>query len=129
MDTTPDYYAARTRVAEYLRQRARQGPNYTGAAIHSLQTDPEAEMADLLAADLMALLKGAPINREPDRTAHWGTCENNHSMIIYPHPDAAEDLPEEEDWEDHPAFIDCPVCDARMDWGGTDHPADLLRNY
>ena len=67
------------------------------------------------------------------RTAHWGTCENEGcltSMVIYPHPDAPADLPEDtDDWENSPFFIDCPVCDCRMDWGGTDHAADIIRNY
>lgn len=67
-----------------------------------------------------------------DRTAYWGTCSNEAclcSLIIYPHPDARADLPDEEEWEDSTFFIDCPVCDSSMDWGGTDHPADLLRSY
>lgn len=69
--------------------------------------------------------------REP-RTAHWGTCSNDDcltSMIIYPHPERPTDLPPEEDWEDSTFYIDCPVCDADMEWGGTDHPADLLKSY
>ena len=73
-------------------------------------------------------------NEREDRTAHWGTCENEHcltSIIIFPNPYALADLPEDEnDWESGGTFfIDCPVCDARMDWGGTDHPADILKNY
>ena len=71
--------------------------------------------------------------RTEDRTAHWGTCENEScltSMVIYPHPDAPADLPEDtDDWDDSPFFIDCPVCGGRMDWGGTDHPADIIKNY
>lgn len=71
--------------------------------------------------------------RSEDRTAHWGTCENEScmtSMVIYPHPDAGHDLPEdEEDWENGTFWIDCPVCDSKMDWGGTDHPADVVLNY
>lgn len=72
------------------------------------------------------------------RTAHWGTCSNQDclcSMIIYPHPDRPTDLPDPDDdadedqWATSPFFIDCPVCDSSMDWGGTDHPADLLRSY
>ena len=64
------------------------------------------------------------------RTAWWGTCENEDcvaSMVIYPHPDAIDDLPDQDDWDD--SFVDCPVCGDGMDWGGTDHPADILRSY
>lgn len=50
-------------------------------------------------------------------------------MIIFPHSDSEADLPEEDDWDTEPFFIDCPVCGQSMDWGGTDHPADLLKNY
>jgi hypothetical protein len=69
-----------------------------------------------------------------ERTAHWGTCENNTcltSLVIYPHPDAPADLPEDEDeWEGGGTFfIDCPVCGSGMDWGGTDHPADIIKHY
>lgn len=65
-----------------------------------------------------------------DRTAHWGSCGDcDTSIIIYPHPDASEDLPPEEDWESALFYINCPVCGNRFDWGGTDHPADLLKNY
>lgn len=66
------------------------------------------------------------------RTAHWGTCGDEDcltSMVIYPHPDAGQDLPDEEEWEGSTFYINCPVCGGGMDWGGTDHPADLLRNY
>jgi hypothetical protein len=66
------------------------------------------------------------------RTAHWGTCSNDDclcSMIIYPHADRGEDLPEEDDWDNSLFFTSCPVCGSSMDWGGTDHPADLLRSY
>ena len=71
-------------------------------------------------------------NEREDRTAHWGTCSNEDclcSMIIYPHPDRPTDLPEEEEWEDSTFYVSCPVCGSSMDWGGTDHPADLLRSY
>ena len=67
-----------------------------------------------------------------DRTAHWGTCEDQDcltSMVIYPHPDRSTDLPEEDDWDRSPFFTDCPVCGAGMDWGGTDHPADIIKHY
>lgn len=67
-----------------------------------------------------------------ERTAWWGTCSNEDclaSMIIYPHPDRQTDLPDEDDWEDSTFFIKCPVCNSSMDWGGTDHPADLLKHY
>lgn len=129
--TEPTYWQARGRVAEYVRQAslATRPPVDT---IHGISTDPSADMAELTLADLLALLAGPPIVRDPDRTAHWGTCDNNDcqtSMLIYPHPDAPHDLPDEEEWEDSPFFIDCPVCGANVSWGGTDHPADLLRNY
>ena len=64
------------------------------------------------------------------RTAHWGTCDNENcltSMVIYPHPDAVADLPDQNDWED--SFVDCPVCGGGMDWGGTDPATEVLRNY
>ena len=67
-----------------------------------------------------------------DRTAHWGTCEDEDcltSIVIYPHPDAIADLPDEDDWETSPFFMDCPVCGSGMDFGGTDHPSDILKNY
>lgn len=65
-----------------------------------------------------------------DRTAHWGSCGGcDTAIIIYPHRDAADDLPPEEDWEEPLTFIDCPVCGSSMNWGGTDHPADLLKHY
>jgi hypothetical protein len=50
-------------------------------------------------------------------------------MIIYPHPDAIRDLPDEDDWDNSPFLTSCPVCGDSMDWGGTDHPSDLLKNY
>lgn len=67
-----------------------------------------------------------------DRTAYWGTCSNQDcqcSMLIYPHPDAPQDLPDEEEWDDSTFFISCPVCASSIDWGGTDHPADIVKNY
>jgi len=71
-----------------------------------------------------------------DRTAHWGTCSNEDclcSMIIYPHSDSVRDLPDPDDddteWETSPFFLSCPVCGSSMDWGGTDHPADIIKNY
>jgi len=66
------------------------------------------------------------------RTAHWGTCENDTcqaSMVIYPHPDAPNDLPDEDEWENSTFYISCPVCDCRMDWGGSDPAAEIIRNY
>lgn len=72
------------------------------------------------------------MSERPDRTAWWGTCDNEAcltSQIIYPHPDAEEDMPDQEEWENSLFFIRCPVCDSSMMWGGTDHPADLLKNY
>lgn len=66
------------------------------------------------------------------RTAYWGTCDNNDcmtSLVIYPHPDAPQDLPPEDEWEDSTFYIDCPVCDSNIDWGGTDPAADIIRNY
>ena len=83
----------------------------------------------------MALWKDPePVKPEREwRTAHWGTCSDENclcSMIIYPHSDAPADLPEDEDeWDSSTFFISCPVCGSSMDWGGTDHPADLLRSY
>ena len=71
-------------------------------------------------------------NRNEDRTAHWGTCSDEDcltSMVVYPHSDATADLPDEDDWDTSPFFLSCPVCGASMDWGGTDHPADIIRNY
>ena len=65
-----------------------------------------------------------------ERTAHWGTCPDcDCSMIIYPHADKDRDLPPTEEWENSPFWIDCPVCGSSMEWGGTDHPADLIKNY
>jgi hypothetical protein len=66
------------------------------------------------------------------RTAHWGTCGDEDcltSIVIYPHSDAIADLPDEDDWETSPFFLDCPVCGSGMDWGGTDHPTDIIKNY
>ena len=68
----------------------------------------------------------------PHRTAYWGTCSADGcltSMVIYPHPDKPRDLPPEEEWEDSTFWVNCPVCDSSMDWGGTDHAADIIRNY
>ena len=71
--------------------------------------------------------------KNEDRTAHWGTCSDEHcltSMVIYPHPYALVDLPaDEDDWDTSTFFISCPVCGGSMDWGGTDHPADIIKNY
>ncbi|MGV0109804.1 hypothetical protein [Arthrobacter sp. CP30] len=67
-----------------------------------------------------------------DRTAHWGTCSDEDcltSIIIYPHSSAVADLPDEKEWEDSLLFIECPVCGDDMEWGGTDHPADIIRGY
>lgn len=51
-------------------------------------------------------------------------------MVIYPHPDAEKDLPDDDDdWDKGPFWIDCPVCGGHMEWGGTDHPADIIKNY
>lgn len=72
------------------------------------------------------------MSQREDRTAWWGTCSNDEcmaSMIIYPHPDRQSDLPPEDEWEDSTFFIDCPVCASKMEWGGTDPAADLLKNY
>lgn len=72
------------------------------------------------------------MSERPDRTAWWGTCCNEEcltSMMIYPHPDAQKDMPDQDDWELSLISIDCPVCDSSMLWGGTDHPADLLKSY
>lgn len=66
------------------------------------------------------------------RTAHWGTCSDQDcltSMVIYPHADRPTDLPKEDDWDNSPFFTSCPVCGGSMDWGGTDHPADIIKNY
>lgn len=71
-------------------------------------------------------------NKREERTAWWGTCINEEcltSMLIYPHSDAEKDLPAPDNWEEPMGFIDCPVCDSRMMWGGADHPADLLKSY
>lgn len=67
-----------------------------------------------------------------ERTAYWGTCSNEDcltNMIIYPHEDAPRDLPDEDEWEDSTFYIDCPVCDSSMDWGGTDPAESIIRNY
>ena len=67
-----------------------------------------------------------------DRTAHWGACESEECLtciIIYPHPDAIADLPDTGDWDTSPFFMDCPVCGGDMFFGGTDHPADVVKNY
>lgn len=77
-------------------------------------------------------LRTAARAQREDRTATWGTCSNQAcltSMVIYPHADRQTDLPDEEEWDTPEKFIDCPVCDSRMDWGGTDHPADIIINY
>jgi hypothetical protein len=50
-------------------------------------------------------------------------------MVIYPHPDARADLPDEDAWENSTFYISCPVCDCRMDWGGTDPAHEIIRNY
>jgi len=50
-------------------------------------------------------------------------------MVIYPHPDKPRDLPPEEEWVDSTFWVNCPVCDSSMDWDGTDHAADIIRNY
>ena len=67
------------------------------------------------------------------RTAHWGTCDNDGcqtSMVIYPHPDAPADLPEDtNDWEDSPFYIDCPVCGSSIMWGGTDPADSIIKGY
>ncbi|WP_146070813.1 hypothetical protein [Arthrobacter sp. B1805] len=71
-------------------------------------------------------------NEREDRTATWGTCSNQDcltSMVIYPQADRQTDLPDEDEWENSTFFIECPVCDSNMDWGGTDHPADIILNY
>lgn len=72
-------------------------------------------------------------NEREERTAWWGTCINEEcltSMVIYPHADADQDMPEDtDDWRTPLKYIDCPVCDSSMMWGGTDHPADLLKSY
>lgn len=71
-------------------------------------------------------------NEREERTAWWGTCENEDcltSMVIYKHPDADQDLPEQDEWENSLFFVNCPVCGSNMMWGGTDHPADLLKQY
>lgn len=69
---------------------------------------------------------------QPQRTAYWGTCSNEQclaSMVIYPHPEAKQDLPDEDDWENSTFYINCPVCNGGMDWGGSDPAADIIRNY
>lgn len=121
----PTYWQARQSIAKFLTQWTR--PEAPKDTIMTVQTMGQDDATELREADLVAVLNGPPRRTDPDRTAHWGTCPNDHSILIYPHPDAAEDLPPEEDWED--SFMDCPVCDERIDFGGTDHPADLLRNY
>lgn len=71
-------------------------------------------------------------SRNEDRTAHWGSCEDDGcgtAMVIYPHSYAGHDLPDTDEWDDSPFFIDCPVCGGPFFWGGTDHPADIIKNY
>ena len=67
-----------------------------------------------------------------DSTAHWGTCSNDEcltSIVIYPHPEAHRDIPDAKAWDSPRASIDCPVCGVDMNWGGTDHPRDIIKNY
>jgi hypothetical protein len=67
-----------------------------------------------------------------DRTAHWGTCSNTDcmtSMVIFPHPSAGKDLPGIHRWYLPPKSIDCPVCGDSIRWGGTEHPANMFKNY
>ena len=55
-----------------------------------------------------------------DLLAYWyecGSCEAQ--MIVTPRGDAPQPLPDNDDWED-PGNVDCPVCDGRMEWGGSD---------
>jgi hypothetical protein len=71
-------------------------------------------------------------NEREWRTAYWGTCSDQDcltNILIYPHADRGEDLPEEDDWDSSTFFMNCPVCGESFDWGGTDHPADIIKNY
>ncbi|MCC3277491.1 hypothetical protein LJ753_16630 [Arthrobacter sp. zg-Y20] len=67
------------------------------------------------------------------QTAHWGTCDNDEcqtSMVIYPHPEAPNDLPKDTDeWVNPPTWINCPVCGCTIIWGGTDPASDILKDY
>jgi len=68
-----------------------------------------------------------------DRTAHWGSCEDDDcgtAMVIYAHRYAGHDLPDEDDWENGGTFyIDCPVCGGTFDWGGSDPAENIIKNY
>lgn len=129
---TATYWPARARVMEFLRQFTRQTRPIDTTVVHTVHTDPEAEVAPLLTADLQAVLNGPPRDYSGELTAHWGTCSDQKcltNMVIYPHRDRGGDLPDEEEWEDSLHYVDCPVCGSSMDWGGTDHPADVIINY
>lgn len=66
------------------------------------------------------------------RTAHWGSCSDDDcgtAMVIYPHSFAGHDLPDTDEWENSPFYIDCPVCGESFDWGGTDPASEIIRNY
>ncbi|WNM72278.1 hypothetical protein SEA_GUSANITA_59 [Arthrobacter phage Gusanita] len=62
------------------------------------------------------------------RSAYWGTCDECLiTVIVYPHPDRAGDIPEDEHWE--APFATCPLCDNSVDWEGADPVRDIIRNY
>lgn len=72
------------------------------------------------------------MSENENRTAWWGSCTDEDcltSLVIYSHPDAEQDLPDEDDWETPLFFLRCPVCGDSMMWGGSDHPKDILKNY
>lgn len=67
-----------------------------------------------------------------DRTAHWGACEDDDcgtAMVIYAHSYSPQDLPDTDEWDTSPFFIDCPVCGGNFDWGGTDPAENIIKNY
>jgi hypothetical protein len=61
------------------------------------------------------------------RTAHWGTCQDCEAcVVVYPHPERAEDIPDQGDWD---GPMQCYVCDGFMDWGGADPAHEIIRGF
>lgn len=49
------------------------------------------------------------IESDIEQTTYWSTCEHCLTQIIVsPHPDREDDLPEEEEWKGR--WPDCPIC-------------------